>query len=354
MVTDRPIPVEVVDELAEVACLCGLDRRPEERAAIHDAIFGTDAEAEPSFEPAQDPSEAVLQRRRSVAHYLSIVRERPSVVSSEADYRQALWSMVDVEGEEHRLVAGQWSALIAKDVWQEALCSVWAEFCCRGLDRTRATGRGLTWQETKDMAEAMVSGPPLLAAGERTSSLLQRLVPGGLSVTDDDGISLEVATASLEELRAWTEDECSATSGLIVLLELAQRMRKRSGAGWMMASHVESGWQPSVAAVAAGLEVHLTHNPRIGDTLWWLVSSFILPVHERIAYSKFPELTFRFRWEEGLLRFQDLGVGRFPLAAIRNAPLALLTHDLGFWSRDDTDSAVLTESGNAFLAETFQ
>lgn len=354
MVTDKPLPVEVVDELAEVACLCGLDRRPEERAAIHAAIFGTDAEADPGSGAAQGPSEAVLQRRRSVAHYLSIVREHPSVVSSEADYRQALWSMVDVEGEEHHLVAGQWAALIAKDVWQEALCSVWAEFCRRGLARTRAAGRGLTWQETRDMAEAMVAGPPLLAAEERTSGLLQQLVPGDLSVTDDDGVSLEVATAPMEKLRAWTQDACTATSGLIVLLELAQRMRKRSGVGWVMASHVESGWQPSVAAVAAGLEAHLANNPRIGDTMWWLVSSFVLPVHERIAYSKLPELTFRFRWEDGLLRFKDHGVGRFPLAAIRNAPLALLTHDLGFWSEDEDDQAVLTESGSAFLAETFQ
>lgn len=354
MVTDKPLPVEVITELAEVACLCGLDRRPEERAAIHAAIFGTDSAPEPGSEPAHSPPEAVLQRRRSVAHYLSIVSEYPSVVSSEADYRQALWSAVDVAGEDHRQVAGQWAALVAKDVWQEALCSIWAEFCHRGLAKTRAVSRGLTWQETKEMTEAMVSDPPQLAIGERTSSLLDQLIPGGLSVSGKDRGSLKVATAPLEELRAWTETESTAASGLIVLLELARRMRKRSGAGWDMASRVESGWQSSIAAVVAGLEAHLANNPRIGDTLWWLVSSFVLPVHERIAYSKLPEVTFRFRWEDGLLRFQDHGMGRFPLAAIRRAPLALLTHDLGFWSENEAGHAVLTESGSAFLAEIFQ
>jgi len=73
-------------------------------------------------------------------------------------------------------------------------------------------------------------------------------------------------------------------------------------------------------------------------------------VHERIAYSKLPEFTFRFRWEEGLLRFHDLGVGRFPLAAIRFGALASLSCDLGMWELVD-DVAVLTDRGQAFVRE---
>ena len=40
--TDDPIPVEVIDEFAALACLCRLVERPMERAAVHDAMFGTD------------------------------------------------------------------------------------------------------------------------------------------------------------------------------------------------------------------------------------------------------------------------------------------------------------------------
>jgi hypothetical protein len=87
--------------------------------------------------------------------------------------------------------------------------------------------------------------------------------------------------------------------------------------------------------------------------MWWLVERFVLQVHERIAYSKLPEFTFRFRWEEGLLRFFDLGIGRFPLAAIRMRAFGLLSNDLGLWDRDADGAAALSAHGAAFVSEVF-
>jgi hypothetical protein len=156
----------------------------------------------------------------------------------------------------------------------------------------------------------------------------------------------------LESLRRLTDEVDTASSGLVMLLEFAHRMQDRSGAGWEQASHIASAWQPSVAAVATGLRTHLADAPTVADTLWWLLSRFIIPVHERIGYSKLPEFTFRFRWEDGLLRFYDQGIGRFPLAAIRHQPLASLTWDLGLWDDpDETSPATLTERGVRFLGE---
>ena len=90
-----------------------------------------------------------------------------------------------------------------------------------------------------------------------------------------------------------------------------------------------------------------------GETLWWLVDTFVIKVHERIAYSKLQqrEHTFRFRWEDGRYHFYDNGVGRFPLAAIRNEPLTSLTQDLGFWAPGPDGVACLTDRGQAFIAE---
>ena len=92
----------------------------------------------------------VVQRRRSVGHYLTLLAADPEVVASEPAYREMLWAPPAPRSDGHALVAGQWSALIAKDVWQEAICSVWSEFCRSGLARTRDLGRGLTWEETRD------------------------------------------------------------------------------------------------------------------------------------------------------------------------------------------------------------
>src|SRR5664279_2865768 len=95
------------------------------------------------------------------------------------------------------------------------------------------------------------------------------------------------------------------------------------------------------------------YKRQVSDTMWWLVERFVLQTHERIAYSKLPEFTFRFRWEEGLLRFFDLGVGRFPLASIRMRSFGLLSQDLGLWERDASGVAGITSHGFAFLAEVF-
>ena len=90
-------------------------------------------------EPTADPSDmyasaAVVQRRRSVAHFLSLIDDAPRVVEDEGAYREALWSCVVVPIRiAHERVAGQWAGLIAKDVWQDALCSIWSEFCKAGL-----------------------------------------------------------------------------------------------------------------------------------------------------------------------------------------------------------------------------
>jgi hypothetical protein len=371
MWTNDHLQAEVIDEYAEVACLCQLRERPEERDAVHDALFGIDpADSNQRAmvtavedDPAEDDtipavgavfSEAgVVQRRRSVGHYLTLLQANPGVVEAEGAYREALWSPPTPRSEGHALVAGQWAALIAKDVWQEALCSVWSEFCRAGLGRSRGLGRGLTWDETREVAAGLGTGPPNLEGTTPTAELAGRLAAGTLTIPDGAGPDVDVATAPLESLRRLTNEVDTATSGLLVLLELTRRIKGRSGTGWEQASHIASAWQPSVAAVAAGLRAHLAAEPTVADTLWWLVSRFIVPVHERIAYSKLPEFTFRFRWEDGLLRFYDQGIGRFPLAAIRHQPLASLTRDLGLWddTGDEASPAVLTERGISLLSE---
>jgi hypothetical protein len=64
-----------------------------------------------------DGGGAIVQRRRSFAHYLAILDADPTVVDDESAYREALWSPPNPRSDGHALVAGQWSALIAKDVW---------------------------------------------------------------------------------------------------------------------------------------------------------------------------------------------------------------------------------------------
>jgi hypothetical protein len=364
MWTTHELTAEVVDEYAAAACLCRLRERVSERDAVHDAIFGNDADVDmlpPSIgvspPTGDDPSigrsmgEGVAQRRRSVAHYLTLLRTCPEVVESESAYRESLWAPPAPLGDAHAIVAGQWAALVAKDVWQEAICSVWSEFCRAGVARYREVGRGLAWGEVCEIATNLTSGPPLLEGRASTGDLAAALSNGTLTVSGKNGVAINVVEAPLDSLRSLTVELNTATSALVVLLELARRMADRTGPGWMYASHIASAWQPSVAAVVSGLHAHLETDPAVGDTLWWLVSRFVEPVHQRIAYSKLPEFTFRFRWEEGLLRFYDRDRTRFPLAAIRRGSLASITEDLGLWDRGADDVPALTDRGERFVVE---
>ena len=363
MLSTDPLPVEVLRDYAEVACLCRLPYLTDERDAVREAFFDSDpASTDIAPPPVESVSSldddtsktlldegggAIVQRRRSFAHYLAILDADPRVVDDESAYREALWSPPNPRSDGHALVAGQWSALIAKDVWQEAICSVWSEFCAAGLARSRALARGLTWAETEELVRGLTVGPPSLGSATATADLEHDLAAGRIAFDED----VRPSQLSLESLRRWTVSSDTATSGLVTILELYRRAAEKNGHGWTLASRVSSAWQPSIASVREGLQSHIAAGASVADTLWWLVERFVLQTHERIAYSKLPEFTFRFRWEEGLLRFFDLGVGRFPLASIRMRSLGLLSQDLGLWERDAHGTPALTSHGRSFVAE---
>lgn len=358
-----PLPRDVLRGYAEVACLCRLPHQSEERDAVHAAMFGTDPAPNGDAPPVasagdidddlnetlvQQLSGAVVQRRRSFAHYLSILDADPQVVDDGSAYREALWS-AEPRGDGHALVAGQWAALVAKDVWQDAICSVWSNFCRAGLARNRDLGRGLTWAETETLVRELVAGPPAIEPATETASLASLLAGDAVVFADE----VRPAQLNLEAIRLWTVSTDTAMSGLVALLELDRRASLQQGRGWQLASGVRSAWQPSLASVRDGLGTHMADGATVADTLWWLVERFVVQAHERIAYSKLPHFTFRFRWEEGLLRFYDLGVGRFPLAAIRRRAFGSLTNDLGLWDRSADSTAALSARGRSFMTEVW-
>jgi hypothetical protein len=357
MFNNDPIPLEVLVEFGRVGCLCQLAAHPAERDAVHEAIFGdpgegaslADVTAAGTAElSALTPGLAAEQRRRSVAHFLTLVGEHPDIVDDHSVYREALWSPPTPRSSTQADIAGQWSALIAKDVWQEALCSLWTQFTQTGVEATRAgSGRGLTWDEVRNLAQGMVAGPPALDPDRPTTEVAAAISAGTIGLPG--AVQGLLPQTTLENIRAGTAQLDTAASGLVALLELRRRAAERTGAGWVRCSQVSSAWQPSLAEVLRSLNEHLAQEPSVAETLWWLTSRYIFGVHERIAYSKLPEHTFRFRWEEGQVRFYDNGTDRFPLAAIRWDPLANLTYDLDLWARQKDGGARLTPRGQAFI-----
>lgn len=323
--TTDPIPAEVIDEYAEVACLCRLDTFPAEREALADAILTA---------PSPEDEPEVVQRRSSIAHFLTVIDHNPEAVEEETEFRQTLWDPPAAIGDRQRDVADQWAALVAKDLAQDALCSMWTDFNRRAL----AAGGldGLSGGDLSSVYEQLCGSAPALPP----DASFRAVAPG----VDAPG--------ELEPLRRWVVDMDSATAGAVALARLVDLVGQRDSAAWQKAGHMGSSWQPGVLEIAADVQRLLDGDPTVAEMIERLLRRYVIAAHERIAYSKLPEFTFRFRLEPTGLRCYDLDSGRFRLAAIRHEPLTSLTQDLGFWEETGQGPA-LTGRGRELVGEVF-
>ena len=325
LASSDPIPAGVIDEYAEVACLCRLDQFTDERELVTTTMLQA---------PHEQLEGAVEQRRRSMAHYLSLLDDQPEIHSDNATFRAALWVPETVLSEVHRNVADQWAALVLKDLFQDAVCSLWTHFLRESL---AAGGQdGLTRTQLEDVFARLAEGPPTLEPGAPTTDQLD---------------AFDLPREHAEHLRRLVAEADTATVGLAALAALPALVGSRDTIGWRQATSVASAWQPSVTQVAAEIEAHLARRPTVHETMHWAVRRLILMPHERIAYSKLPEFTFRFRAGPAGLRFYDLDHGRFILAGIRHPALGTLTQDLGYWQTSDDGPPEVTERGRDFVQD---
>ena len=138
MLGTSPIPVDVLLEYSERACLCRLPEFPEEQSLIRCALF------EPVVPDSPEPVMAAInQRRRSFAVFLHELDRAPDAAELDGAFRGAVWQ----EFMETQLVDGplrqtlaQWSALVAKEYLQEGLSSIFAHFCRLGLSTAGLDG----------------------------------------------------------------------------------------------------------------------------------------------------------------------------------------------------------------------
>jgi hypothetical protein len=81
----------------------------------------------------------------------------------------------------------------------------------------------------------------------------------------------------------------------------------------------------------------------------------VIGPHEVIAYSKLPDSTFRFCWEEGRLRFYPAGHARFTVSGARRSAMSSLSQDMGLWAAAGEDETPqLTDAGRAFVDRVFK
>jgi hypothetical protein len=200
------IPREVLEELAERACLCRLPDYPNEQALLRQALF------EP---PAPGYAEAANQRRRSFALLLRELEREPKAAVSNGAFMQAVWDdfLADPAGDGAlRRTVAQWAALAAKDWWQEALSSVWSHF----LRVAGMRDDGL-WSDELD---TIISTE--LVPAEQIQVLGRAIEVGPEISTAALAAAVAKATADipLDKLRVWAAETDTAVAGLVLFLAL--------------------------------------------------------------------------------------------------------------------------------------
>jgi hypothetical protein len=334
------IPREALEELAERACLCRLPDYPNEQALLRHALF------EP---PAEGYADATKQRCRAFALLLRELESDPEAAVSNGAFMQAVWDDFLTDPDGHgalRRTVAEWAALAAKDWWQESLSSVWSHF----LRVAALPSDGLSAQELDTVLRT-----DLIPEGQ--IDVLGRVLDVGPEISTAalvDAVAAGTADVPLENLRRWAVETDTAAAGLVLFFALRAHVPVQASAspGWLEIGAESSERQLSFLGFLYRFDRHLQAEPTLAQTLVWLTKRFVINAHEQTAYSKLPEFTFRFRWEEGRLRFYTLGLGRFRLADIRRQATAQISKDVGLW-QDIGGITELTADGRQFAEQAF-
>jgi hypothetical protein len=335
-----PIPVIVLRKYAEAACLCRLSESPAEREAIRNTLFI----ARPEL-----LKDAVEQRRRSFALFLRVLAALPAAAQNEGAFRQAVidhaWPRLSDDTPEGDTSA-RWAALIMKEYMQEALSCIWTEVCRTGFAAQGPDGM------TPDEVQTLLRSRILMAGVVDAEGGAIQVAPDLPSSSFRDAVAAATRAASLEALRSWAVEQQTAIAGLVLLFATFDRLPDPAvvSVGWTDIAQQRSDNQPGILVLWRLLQDHVQAGETLADTLEWLANRYVIQAHERIAYSKLPDFTFRFRWENGLLRFYDNGLERFTLANVRRGAAAQMSQDLGLWAANGGTPA-LTPLGENFVQE---
>jgi hypothetical protein len=340
------IPRESLVEYSKAACLCRLEDHLAERNLIREALFlprsaSMDADAR--------------QRTLSFSLFLNSIRENSGAATKDSAFRAHVWDdFRSREGfsETRNRITSQWAALILKEYMQESLSTMWIHLCRAGLRNQPA--EGFSPEQLKEFLRSEIAGGHTFLLGD-AKIVCSPSVP---MKEFNQQFSSAASRMSLEELRHWTREQELAVAGLAFLQVVCDRLPLREGISETDRAFLEVGIQRSMRQegllqIARALREHLETSPTVADTVEWALRRLVIDVHERVAYSKLPNFTFRFRWENGHLRFYNLGVWPFDLADMRHGSLSQISFDLGYWQSKDEGEGELTSDGIQFVAEAF-
>jgi hypothetical protein len=351
----QPIPRGVLEELSHFGCLCRLDDFPGEQELIKGALFDLPDGLTP---PLGGYHSLTARRRQSFALLLWIlgsgeVREARGVRLEER-FRRQVWGLDTKHLSECTVrakILASWAAVTARDYMEAALVSIFHDVCQQGLAYQSIDG--MTDEELSILLrETIVEGT--------TVELRGQVVRPHYEMPTHEFIARACEIAhdlDLESIRIELVKSGSAVGGLTLLVLLIDRLGEpiTGRPEWRETASASSTWQPGLSSLMDQVRSHYDLDPLLGETLEFITRRFVLAIHERNAYSKLPNFTFRFRWQNDHLKFyaDHADHTRTNLPDTRVGAVATLGVDLGLLALDG-GQLTLTPEGWAFLGSVLE
>jgi hypothetical protein len=339
---DGPIPKEVLEEYGEAGCLCRLDEHPTERSILRAVYLDPTAGQAP---------EDVRNRREALGLFLDLLRQGQPVQRSDAHLRWAVWEAFEKSshgGGTRNRVLTRWAALSAINFVQDGINLLWVD---GGTHLRQADhGSGLAWPDISELVAGLVDVGNVEIRGFTVACTRDTSAS-----SFHESIAQVTRSMTMQEIDLWAVEDRRAIAGVVLILAVLARTAtpEEAGQDWLRIAAIDGQWQPGLLTVSRQIESLIADGATLGDLTLWLFEHLVLRAHERNAYSKIPDFTFRWRWEAGRLRFYNHPISWDVLADLRSASMGSLLRDLGY-CEDVSDGLAVTSDGLALAAEVFE
>ncbi len=316
---DRPVPASVALEYARAGCLCQLqtDAAPD-RPLLRDV-----------FCYGGDPEEAAL-RRATLRFLLDLSLATEGVPISQDTFRPLIYFRELGSGLLYRPRAGvertarRWRLYQAREYYSLALNRLWVLLCGWGAEHSAAGAVSVpaadwwAWLDTAldfgPVARQLGIADPGVTGSTPLADLAGWLAVSAGTGTGIDDVWPRDSAVTEDRLAGWRASSASDSRVAAAMIALLLLVRERVG---LPAQQARIGTDIDILAAGGTERLAMTWffdrarravmaGATVGEFARSMVLDFVIRQHERVAMSKLPEDTFRFRRDGDRLRFSTL------------------------------------------------
>jgi hypothetical protein len=357
---DRPVPAAVVLEYARAACLCQLqtDDAPD-RPLLRDV-----------FCYGGDPEEAAL-RRDTLRFFLDLSAGTDGVPVDQDTFRRLIYFRELGNGlrytprAEVARTARRWRLYQAREYYSLALNRLWALLTAWGAGRSAAGAVSVPvadWWHWLDSAmdfgpvgRELGAGDPGIGSSSPLADLADWITATAGTAANVDGIWPRDSTLTEDRLSSWragSPDPALAAAMIALLLLIRERVGRP-------ARQIQIGEDMDILAAGGAERLAMTRffdrarraitsGATVGEFARSLVLDFVVRQHERVAMSKLPDDTFRFRRDGDRLRFSPLRA-ETGFNDSRFTAVSTIVAELGLAGGLESADHALTPAGTSLL-----